>query len=62
MSQLNKFQAGIRGAVEEDLDGAKMHRVTAAFTEVDFRNVAAYIAELAERYGTGEERRRRRYR
>lgn len=59
LSQLKKFQAGIRGKVEEDLDGAKMHRVTSEFMETDFKNVAAYIAELAEKYGTSEGRRRR---
>lgn len=50
MAQIAKFRAGIRGGTARDEDGAKMHVVANDLTEAQFRDVVAYIAQLAERY------------
>lgn len=50
MAQIAKFRAGIRGGTERDEDGAKMHVVANDLSEAQFRDVVAYIAQLAERY------------
>ncbi|MFV1995368.1 MAG: cytochrome c [Verrucomicrobiales bacterium] len=51
VAQLGKFQSGARGTHPGDEEGAKMHRVTQFVRgEHDFINIAAFIAELAQRY------------
>jgi cytochrome c553 len=49
MAQVAKFRAGIRGAAPSDEDGPKMHVVANDLTDAHFRDVMAYIAELATR-------------
>ena len=58
VAQMKKFRDGKRGADEDDVDGAKMHRITERMTDESFKDVAAHIAELAVKYA--EERPRRR--
>lgn len=50
LAQLAKFRAGIRGGTPTDEDGTKMHVVANDLTEAQFRDVVAYIAQLAERH------------
>ncbi len=50
VAQLIKFREGIRGKIPGDEDGAKMHLQTGAMTDEQFRDVVAYIADLAQRY------------
>lgn len=50
VAQLQKFRAGIRGGSPSDEDGSKMHLVANDLSDTEFRDVAAYIAHLAERY------------
>ena len=59
VAQLTKFRDGIRGHKEDDLEGGKMHRVTEKMTEESFLDLAAHIADLAERYKDERPRRRR---
>jgi cytochrome c553 len=49
VAQITKFRAGIRGTTPDDDDGAKMHVVANDLTDAHFRDVVAYIAELARR-------------
>ncbi len=50
VAQLQKFRAGIRGGSLTDEEGTKMHLVASDLSDTEFRDVAAYIAQLAERY------------
>ena len=50
VAQLIKFRNGIRGKIAGDEDGAKMHLQTGSMTDEQFRDVVAYIADLAQRY------------
>lgn len=50
VSQLQKFRDGARGAHESDSEGAKMHRVSGPLSDQSFHDLAAHIAELAEKY------------
>jgi cytochrome c553 len=50
LAQLKKFSKGIRGAHEEDEHGAKMHQVAGYLTEDQMKNVASYIAIVADKY------------
>ena len=59
VSQLKKFRDGVRGHNEDDLEGGKMHRVTERMTDESFLDLAAHIAELAERYKDERPRRQR---
>ncbi len=59
VSQLTKFRDGVRGHNEDDLEGGKMHRVTERMTDQSFLDLAAHIADLAERYKDERPRRRR---
>jgi len=56
VSQLKKFRDGIRGSHESDTEGAKMHRVSGPLSDESFRDLAAHIADLAQKY-TEEPRR-----
>lgn len=49
VAQLEKFRAGLRGTRPDDGDGAKMHLVASGMSDEQFRDVAAFIAELAAR-------------
>ncbi len=59
VSQLTKFRDGTRGHNEDDVEGGKMHRVTERMTDQAFLDLAAHIAELAERYKDERPRRSR---
>lgn len=59
VSQLAKFRDGMRGHNEDDVEGAKMHRVAERMTDQAFLDLAAHIAELAERYKDERPRRSR---
>lgn len=48
--QLQKFRDGVRGAHENDSEGAKMHRVSGPLSDQSFIDLAAHIAELAKKY------------
>jgi cytochrome c553 len=50
VAQLIKFRDGLRGKIPGDEDGAKMHLQTGSMTDEQFRDVVAYIADLAQRY------------
>jgi cytochrome c553 len=50
LAQLTKFRSGVRGRAALDEDGAKMHLVANDLSEAQFRDVLAYVAELAKRY------------
>lgn len=59
VSQLKKFREGLRGAAENDIDGAKMHRITERIPDQSFLDLTSHIAELAEKYAEEKPRRRR---
>jgi len=50
VAQLIKFRDGLRGEIPGDEDGAKMHLQTGSLTDEQFRDVVAYLANLAQRY------------
>ncbi len=54
LSQLIKFRDGIRGHQADDEEGAKMHEQTGGLSDEQFRDILAYIANLAERYPPGK--------
>lgn len=58
ISQLKKFRDGLRGGDEDDIDGAKMHRITERIPDDYFLHLTAHIAELAEKYAVEKPRRR----
>jgi len=60
VDQLKKYQAGVRGGHEEDIDGGKMHQNTQGMTGQQMKDVAAHLVELAEKYAEWIPRRERR--
>ena len=60
VDQLKKYQAGMRGGKEEDIDGGKMHQITEGMTEQQMKDVASHLVELAGKYADWVPRRERR--
>jgi cytochrome c553 len=58
--QMEKYRDGLRGGEDKDADGIKMHRIAETMTQEQLTDIAAHIAELAEKFADWVPRRERR--